>query len=189
MVVEVHTAGKPAVPGRALLTALTLFLLACSLAIGMTWRRWADPLGDRVRPPTWEISFRPPRRFQPYTPEGWPQDGIRRFVGVTRRGAPAVLAFWRIDDVRNEAASKIAEQVLKAWDLRGPVAPPSVGFVGPYKGAEMRGPQGTTIVRAAVVHPSRALAVSLDVDTDVPIDDRFYHLFDLTCRSIELTGR
>jgi hypothetical protein len=189
MVVEVHTTGKPAVRGRALLISIALFLLACSLAIGMTWHRWADPLGDRVRPPTWEISFRPPRRFQPYTPEGWPQQDIRRFLAVTQQGTPAELAFWRIDDIRNEAASQIAEQVLKAWDLRGPVAPPSAEPIGPYDGKETRGPQGTTIVRAAVVNPTLALAVSLDVDTDVPIDDRFYHLFDLTCRSIELTGR
>jgi hypothetical protein len=189
MVVEVYTAGKPAIRGRALLISIALFVLACSLAIGMTWHRWADPLGDPVRPPAWEISFRPPRGFRPDTPEGWPQHGIQRFVGVTRRGAPAVLAFWRIDDVRNEAASKIAEQVLKAWDLRGAVAPPSAGAVGPYDGKETRGPEGTTIVRAAVVNPSLALAVSLDLGADAPIDEDLYRLFDLTCRSIEPTGR
>lgn len=194
MVVEVHTAGKPVVPGRALLASIALLLSACALAAGMTWLRSGDPLGHRIKPPGWEISFRPPRRFQPVDATEWRVAGICRFVGLSRQGAMVALDLWRIDDAGDEEASTVATRVLRQYallqhgDLREPAATWSEEAFGPFEGMEAVAPQGAIVVRAAIVDRDLAFAASLSV-RDGLVDDHLYRAFDLTCRSIELTGR
>ena len=164
---------------------LLLFLLACALAAGMTWLRSGEPLGARISPPGWEVSFRPPRRFRPDPlPEQAGLD-LRVFRGVTRQ---AVLAFVRIEGAHDDEARGGALRVLEMLGLRVSETSWSPEPFGPFEGAETLGLYGATVARVATVDSGLTYVAFLNTP-DGGIEEYSYHLFDLTCRSVELTGR
>jgi hypothetical protein len=176
-----------------LVVSVLLLLFACALAAEMTWLRSHEPLGDRMRPAGWGVSFRPPRGFKAYTPNGLSLPGIQQFLGATAQGAPVLLGVWHIEEPPSDEALPVAIGVLQEYtplwlgESRMPQTTWASEAIGPLEGAEILSPEGATLVRAAVADESFAVAVTLNLRNG-PIDPRLYELFDLTCRSIELAG-
>ncbi len=186
MLIEVHTTGKPAVQGRAMLAAVALLLGTGALAGHMTWHRATHPLGQRISPPGWGLSFQVPRSFSSPPPQVWIPRGTRHFVGPTGQGTAATLAVMLVDDAPADTDCAIASWAVGADGHTTPAAACNTERLGSLDGAELLAPQATRIARVAAVSQGRALVVLLDV-SPTTIDDPMYRLFDLTCRSIRLT--
>lgn len=189
MVVQVHTAGRPAVPRRALLTSIVLLSLVGALAAGMSHLRSRQPLGRRITPPGWQISFRSPRRLRSEPFQGPAGLDVRRFVGVTRRGEGAVLALMQIDGVYRDGEAQVV--ALNASELLGIRARGADWFpasFGSVEGVETLGSHGAAVVRTAIVDSGVVYVAILNTPNRV-VDEDAYRLFDLTCRSVKATER
>jgi hypothetical protein len=94
----------------------------------------------------------------------------------------------RIEQVEEDEARWVAMRVLELEAQHLSAVPWSEEVLGPFEAAEVLSPYGAaTIVRAAIISPGLAYAVWLHIP-DAGIDQDTYRLFDLTCRSMKLTG-
>ena len=191
MTVEVYSGIRPVHPHRAFWAAVSLLLGVGTLAAGMAWQRSHQVLGDRIQPRDWDISFRPPRRFGTDLPFHEPNAGLYRFIGRTRRGAPALLDVWRLDETHGNNAKSMAEAMLADYALIQSRDPrlldveQSAQPIGSLTGVEIRDRQLAAVIRVATVESGVAYGLSLYVRGG-PLDDHTYQAFDLTCRSVEV---
>ena len=187
---EVQTAGKPAVPHRALVFGVVLLALTCALAGNMVRSGSRKALGLRVAPPGWAISFQPPRGFQPgrETIDAGAMS-VRGFVGATRGGAMVTLTVRHLRIVSQVDSETVARLVAGKFaagplvDSKYPRPGQQVARIGMLEAVEILNRQIATVVRAVVLPDSRALALSLSVQ-GASLDTQIYRLFDLTCRSV-----
>jgi hypothetical protein len=188
MAVEVHVSGKPAKPRRALLGSACLLLIACILAGAMTWTRAGQRLGALLEPPGWSISFRPPLR---YIGEAGPTlfGPAYQFHGRVGAGAVATLVVYRVDVAPGENARQLCDQIIQAYFGEQP--PPGILTqtrsdvrIGTRDAVEVWDPVLDTLVRAIVLAPGDAYALTLSVH-GARIEPDLYALFDQTCTSVE----
>lgn len=189
MTVEVYTAVRPAIPLRAWVSSLLLLISASGLAGWMSWSRAGELLAPRIEPQGWDISFRPPRRFEPVMPElVAPANAITYGAPATSAGM-AELVFRRVEAAPNLDAAEICNLILRPHAsvllaIFAPTPTRSVEKLGPLDAVQVHYPGIPMIVRAVRLDHGSGYAVSLRV-AGGPIDDALYHSFDLTCRSIE----
>lgn len=190
---RVSSGGKSASPRRALVVSIVLLAATCALAASMSWRRSADTLGERLAPAGWDISFSPPKRFQPagqssnrsgfeYRFRGeWLDDRslILIFRGVAPTHAAGVPRDQSIGDFGDSAMSSRAFSFGSVSTL----PKSSRVSIGSLPGAEVGNLDVGTIVRAAVSSEGARYAVVLSTGGR-PIDRPLYELFDLVCASV-----
>ncbi len=190
MVIKVHTREKPAIPHRAWASAFVLLLLASLLAGVMSRTRAGDPLGQRIEPADWLISFRPPRGLGAWEFGATLFGPAFRFHCPTTEGRVATLVVYRIEDRKVEPTA-VCDRILRA-DLG--LQPKPVGWqrftgldtqLGPFRAVEMFDPAVKRVVRAAEFGSAGVYAVSLKVQ-GAPIRSEVYRLFDQMCSSIEV---
>jgi hypothetical protein len=190
MVIEVHTREKPAIPHRTWVFAVMSLVLASLLAGVMSRTRGGDPLGQRIEPTGWLISFRPPRWSGAWEFGATLFGPAFRFHSPTAEGGVATLVVYRIEGPEVGAAA-VCDRILRA-DLG--LRPKPVGWarfrgldtqLGPFRAVEMFDPIVNRVVRAAEFGSAGVYAVSLKVQ-DGQIQPQMYHVFDQTCSSIEV---
>ncbi len=180
MAFEVDRVTTPARPRRAIVCSVLFLALTVLLARDLTRRRTSDPLGPRIAPEGWHVSFRAPRQFR------WGGQTADVVVLLWRQ---ATLQIFRIDarvaDGPAELCAFLLHQVTGA-----PVTAPLAGarsaatHLGAHVAAECATPDGTATARTVVPQRKEAYAVLL-LTRGAPIDDSLYRLFDLTCLSFE----
>lgn len=192
MVVQVHTSGKPASPRRALLATMFLLLLASILAAAMAWTRSMVTLGPWIEPEGWSIAFRAPRRFSGEF--GLTSFGqAYQFQGRVTPQAVATLVVYRVEAAGAGDASDVCDRILSAYLIDLPPLSMSVQTrsdtkLGAREAVEIWDPVADILVRAVVVRPGEAYAVSLSV-RGASINPATYRLFDQTCASVEYRSR
>lgn len=193
MTVEVYTAGRPAIPLRAWVSSILLLISASGLAGWMSWSRSGELLAPRIEPQGWDMSFRPPRRFEPVMPELVAPANAIIYGTPTTSGGMAELVFRRVEVAPNLDAAEICNLILRphASVLLAIFAPPptrSIEKLGPLDAVQIHYPGIPMIVRAIRFERGFGYAVSLRV-AGGPIDDSLYHSFDLACRSVDVRPR
>jgi len=195
MLIEVYGSQKPAVSYRAWLSSALLLAAACVPAVVMISGEPKDALAAPESPPNWEISFRPPHRFQPgdrvltRLGEAYP------FHGLAQRDAQVTLAVLRVEEVVDEHPRRICAAILQEHNAMRPfaasaaVAQSSAEKIGSVEGFQLIGAQGQTVVRAVVLSEGVAYAIFMHVEGG-RLDPHLYRLFERTCLSVEyLAGR
>ena len=192
MVLEVHSGHRPAQPGRALWVSALLLGLTLVLAGSMSAARARDPLGPRVAPEGWPISFRAPRSFHLETPLQTAHGPAIFMLGVATnarqmlmiRLIPSRRGGQGMDWVRSMITLDTADETPLETMPRGASGEESK-FVGPFEGVEAHDSEGTVVSRAAAGPDGVGIAVTLTVE-GVSIDPATYRVFDLVCASIEV---
>lgn len=103
--------------------------------------------------------------------------------------------FWRIGKPPTDSPLAICMSLLAEFDAITPrqrqaPIPPSRGTqLGPLDAVERLNQQRTAVVRAAIAESGTAYAVVMlsNATAVVDRDGELYRLFELTCRSIELS--
>ena len=193
MTVEVYTAVRPAIPLRAWVSSILLLISASGLAGWMSWSRSGELLAPRIEPQGWDMSFRPPRRFEPVMPELVAPANAIIYGTPATSGGMAELVFRRVEAAPNLDAAEICNLILRphASVLLAIFAPPptrSIEKLGPLDAVQVHYPGIPMIVRAVRLDHGSGYAVSLRV-AGGPIDDSLYHSFDLACRSADFRPR
>ncbi len=195
MVIEVHVSGRSAKPRRALFAFIFLFVITCFLAAAMSWSRSSDILGPGIEPPDWSISFRPPKRFVGEV--GLTGLGPAfQFQGRVGSKAVATLVVYRVESSGipgAEDALGVCDRILRAHFGD---QPPSALMaqtrydvrIGPREAVEVWDPALDMLVRAVVVEPGDAYAVTFSI-RDAPISPDTYSLFDQTCMAVQFRTR
>lgn len=186
---EVFTASRPAIPLRAWLSSTLLLASVCGLAGWMSWSRSGDSLAARVEPQDWDISFRPPRRFEPLTDNTRAPAYAIAYRTTTASGETAELVFRRIEAAKNLEADEICNLILRPHAsllLAVFAAPPtrSIEKLGPWDAVQVHYPGIPMVVRAIRQQNGYGYAVSLRVEGG-PMDEPLYRSFDLACRSVD----
>ena len=189
MALEVYTASRPSIPLRAWLSSILLLASVCGLAGWMTWSRSGDSLAPRVEPQDWDISFRPPRRFEPLATVATTPGYAIDYRTPTASGDVAELMFRRIEAAQNLDADEICNLILRPHAsllLAVFAAPPTrtIEKLGPSDAVQVHYPGIPMVVRAIRLQNGYGYAVSLRV-LGGPIDEPLYRSFDLTCRSVD----
>ena len=191
MLIEVHTQEKPAKPARAWLAAAGLLLVAGALAADMTRRRSADPLGARIEPPGWTVSFRTPNVSEPGTVVQTVLGPVYQFRHPTQPGR-FTMTVQRLTPEASGTPLDVCFQVLRSrgagpaslFDVQGPLPAILTKDLGPLAGAEVHDLRSGTIVRAGVGNDGEGYAVTLNT-RNASISPRLYRLFDRTCASVQ----
>ena len=186
---EVYTASRPAIPFRAWLSSIFLLASVCGLAGWMSWSRSGDSFAARVEPQDWDISFRPPRRFEPLTAAVTSPAYAIAYRTPTASGEMAELVFRRIEAAANLDADEICNLILRPHAsilLAVFAAPPTrtIEKLGPLDAVQVHYPGIPMVVRAIRLQNGYGYAVSLRVE-DGPIDEALYRSFDLACRAVD----
>jgi hypothetical protein len=186
---EVYTASRPAIPLRAWLSSGLLLALVCGLAGWMSRSRSGESLGTRVEPQGWDISFRPPTRFELLTPDLPTPAYAIAYRTPTASGAVAELVFRRIEAAQNLDADEICNLILRPHaSLRFAVfaAPPTrtIEKLGSLDAVQVHYPGIPMVVRGIRLQNGFGFAVSLRFEGG-PIDEPLYRSFDLACRVID----
>ena len=190
MVVEVYSGAKPARPHRAWLSSLALLVIVSGLAGAMTWQRTGRLLAGRTEPAGWEISFCPPRVFEPEERKSSQVSTVYPYRLSGERGASAELAVWRLNLEEDVTMIRVCDLILQqnrpSWlrTLFGPPPTRTEGRVGDRVAVEVQDMATQTVVRSVVLETGVAYALSLRVE-GAAIDEGVYRLFDLMCRSVE----
>jgi hypothetical protein len=189
MTVEVYTAVRPAIPLRAWVSSLLFLISASGLAGWMSWSRSGLLLAPRIEPQGWDMSFRPPRRFEPIAYDPNAPARVVLFHTTTASGGVAELAFRRVEAPPQVNAGEICELLLRPFGsiFMAVFAPPTqrtVERLGSLDAVQVHQPAIPMIVRAVRLPDSSAYAVSLR-GLEGPLDESLYHSFDLACRSAE----
>ncbi len=186
---EVYSATRPAVPMRAWFSSLFLLVLASGLAGWMSWTRSGEALATRFAPPGWDISFRPPMRFELLPLAKVPSAHAVVFQAPTPSGGSAELVFRRFEPRPDLDADEVCNQVLRPhssiW-LAVFGSPPTrtIEKLGDLDAVQIHYPDLSLVVRAVVRPGGPGYAVSLRLEND-PLEEPMYRAFDLTCRSVE----
>jgi hypothetical protein len=190
MVVELYNGTKPASETRARILSIILLTLACVLAATMSWSRCRQPLAGKIEPPNWRISFRPPKRF---TQGELVQTSFAEVIvlfGVTNHGAEARLAILRLHPSVADDPETLCAELVRQYAFvpprkeLSPVPGHTSAKLGPFDAVQTMAPSRSAVARVTLPATGVGYAVALTVDGE-PIDDDLYHLFDLTCGSIE----
>jgi len=186
---EIYTAGRPAIPLRAWLSSIFLMGSVCGLAGWMTWSRSGESLGARVEPQDWDISFRPPRRFEPLNGVATTPAYAIAYRTPTASGEMVELVFRRIEAASNLDAYEICNLTLRPHAsilLTVFAAAPtrSTEKLGPLDAVQVHYPGIPMVVRAIRLQNGNGYAVSLRVEGG-PIDEPLYRSFDLACRAVD----
>ena len=189
MPMEVYTATRPAIPLRAWVSSILLLISASGLAGWISWGRSGELLAPRLEPQGWDMSFRPPRRFEPVMPDILTAANAIAYRTPTASGGVAELVFRRVGAAPNVDAGEICNHLLRPYAsvLMAVFSPPptrSTEKLGALDAVQVHFPGIPMIVRAARFDHGTAYAVSLRVDGG-PIDESLYHSFDLACRSVD----
>lgn len=194
MTIEVHSTGKPAIAGRATIIMALVAMGTLALAGWFAHARGSDPLGARMTPEGWSVSFRPPREFTPrHLLVSHVLGPAIRFSGPCGNGE-CELTYWQIplrELIDAETLAGLVAQSTRAWtwsDLVGRRAPSEAApaMLGTMRGAEIVNESEGTQVRAAAMSPTIAAAVALK-HPPVPLNSKLRDAFDASCRSLELT--
>jgi len=195
MVIEVHVSGRAAKPRRALFAFIFLFVITCALAAAMSWSRSGDSLGVVIEPPGWSISFRPPKRFVGEV--GLTGLGpAYQFYGRVGSESVAALVVYRLESSSIpgvEDAIGVCDRILRAHFGERPPAGLMAQTrydvqIGSHEAVEVWDPTLDMLVRAVVVKPGDAYAVTLSI-SDARITPDMYSLFDQTCTAVEFRTR
>jgi hypothetical protein len=189
MVISVYSPSKEALPRRALVSTLLLLGVVSLLAAEMSWHRTSNPLGSRVKPGGWAVSFEPPRGWGagPPAPAGNPV--ALPYHGITRTGQPAAMVFWRLEKPLKNDLPMICATILDQHDVFLPPDLQAIGYgekratLCDVEGLEQIGPHNQAVVRAVMLSTGEAYAVSLSIE-GATIDDHTYRIFDLTSQSV-----
>jgi hypothetical protein len=189
MPMEVYTAVRPAIPLRAWVSSLLLLVSASGLAGWMSWSRSGLLLAPRIEPQGWDMTFRPPRRFEPITYDPNAPVRVVLFRTTTASGGVVELAFRRMEALPQVNADEICELLLRPFGsifmaVFAPPAQRTVEKLGSLDAVQVHQPAIPMIVRAARLPSNPAYAVSLRA-LEGPLDESLYHSFDLACRSAE----
>ena len=166
-----------------------MLLSVSGLAGWLAWSRSGEFLAPRIEPLGWGVSFRPPARFEPVTPEVTAPAYAIAFRTPTASGGVAELVFRRIEASSNVDAGEICNLILRPHSsllLSIFAAPPtrSAEKLGPLDAVQVHYPGIPMIVRAIRVDRGFGYAVSLRVE-GCPMDESLYRSFDLACRSLD----
>lgn len=186
---EVYAASRPAIPLRAWLSSILLLASVCGLAGWMSWSRSGETLAARVEPQDWDISFRPPRRFEPVNGIVTTPAYAITYRTPTASGEVAELAFRRIEAGQDLDANEICNLVLRPHAsilLAVFAAAPTrtIEKLGPLNAVQVHYPGIPMVVRAIRLQNKYGYAVSLRVEGG-PIDGPLYRSFDLACRAVD----
>jgi len=153
----------------------------------MAARRADDPLGPRLQPEGWRISFRAPKQFL----RGESTDpSIVPFLGPPVLGVQPVLVFWQVAVPGSKTDAAISAEILREHGMDpGPVdellePPAGSGALGDRTATQAGRPDGPAMVRFMRYDDGSGYAVSVSV-SDGTIDDELYHLYNSSCESIE----
>ena len=187
MAIQVHTPIKPAVPHRALLTAMALLALCTAGALMMSWRR--SHQGPVLGGAEFGATFRPPTRIRRGERGSTGQGPAFLFELVSDRGETATLMIRRLRTPNGEDAREICLNVLtadrrKRTFLREPAFEWIEAPMGRITGVELRDLQSHAVARCVVLSRGVAFVASLVV-FDSALDEGLYDQFDRTCRSFE----
>ncbi len=190
MAVKVYAPSTPIPARRTLFFTIVLFGLVSALAGSMAVQRGSDPLGPRIAPRGWAMSFRIPKGWIPGTPVPGGSVTVFPFHGQSADRTPVDLAVWQIDEQLSGGPTEICSLILRQYGAPG--SETTLGGVpvtgrkafGSIPGVEAMGPNGSTVVRAVVLDRRVGYAMSLNAGPST-IDKALYELFDLTCRSVE----
>jgi len=186
---EVYTTSLPAFPLRAWLSSILLLASVCGLAGWMSWDRSGDSLAVRVAPQDWDISFRPPRRFEPLKDALTTSANAIAYRTTTTSGEMAELVFRRIEASQNFDADEICNRTLRPHAsllLAVFAAAPtrSIEKLGPLDAVQVFYPGIPMVVRAIRLQNGFGYAVSLRFEGS-SIDEPLYRAFDLACRAVD----
>jgi len=187
--IEVYTASRPAIPMRAWLSSIVLLASVGGLAGWMSWSRSGDALAARVEPQDWDISFRPPRRFEPLTADVTTPAYAIVYRTPTASGEMAEMVFRRIEAAKNLSADEICNLILRPHAsllLAVFAAPPirTIEKIGPLDAVQIHYPAIPMVVRAIRLQNGYGYAASLRFEGG-PMDEPLYRSFDIACRSVD----
>ncbi len=170
--------------------ALLMLLLVTAMAAILSAGRHSIPLGERIAPRGWSVSFQPPSGWVPLVPDpGYP---LLEFVAPDYRRGDRGLRVLNIKNPDRMSADEIAADKGREWGFtlrdnarRRPTKPQiERAPFGPLTGARLEDDERGLIV-AVGLHDGRAICVGL-VHAQTPLSTRDVELVQSVVDSFEV---
>lgn len=186
---ELYNVTVPAVHRRTRVSSIALLAVVTGMALGLSWTRAGQLLSDRVRPPGWPASFRPPAGFGHAETDATAVHASYQYVRRTPGGG---LAVFEARHMRLEPRTDPLDVCRDALARRsGPLQRifgqgfrrPQRERLGGLDAVELMNGTETAVARATVLASGDAIIVSLTTN-GVSLNRALYRVFDLVCASV-----
>lgn len=190
MDIEVHSFSRDISQRRTLLAAAFLLILSCGLAVGMSWRRAANPLVPVLTPQQWKVLFSVPRRFETGEARVARDASALPFFGESSDGVKVFCILWRGTRESGVDLETTAQDILREfgvgvnWFGEARTRPAKAEPMGEQEGLELISVSESAVIRIAAV-ADEVYAV-LFATQRAKLDPEMFRLFDLTCRSMKV---